>query len=737
MELKLYIRQNPIYNLNNQPIYYAGNSPFNLVQTVGTLPTARQWQNYGQFIDVTEHVSDLSQLQLTWSIQRDEAGNISAFNEIKKSASGQLTFEGLAYDLIKSWLIEDVSASLNSVEVMIRDTSCGDFRGYVVKSNDIQWCEDGICQYSVILKQQDEQITCIKRTFISDNWQGWFPENGVPANSKRHPRFGYCVEQRPNGMMIALWYIMGQTIAPMAALIIIALVPLLNSLIFAINGIILAINTIPGINVQPINFINPSAVLDSFTVYFVETAGCGREYPAPLIRDYITNVCDKCGITVNAQTAPLFFADNLTVNTSTGVETFPNEYKNACYLHPETQRGIRRFDGVNILGNSPMNTTTFWQPRNAPPHTLSTFLNLILPTFNHEWRISNGELIIGRKDEMYRTAYVYDFREGAADRSKLVEGVCFEPTGEKYPASCKGIYTTDAMDSNEAGGANGTGQMNGVVNFVAIDPNNNNKAVNPNFEGILSKNVNLGATKFNLDGASGCYYYDALQQLANAGIFNLTSLFQTGVIAGAMHEYGSYALLLQNELTQYGKIIIWDGQSYLNARALITKAAWDGISPHPMPDINTKYNENNEAWKVKHTPDTKVIGSNLVISNAPPGIYRAANFFGGPISEHPALLPNYPMYFEPNFKGTLWDRFHWIDDPNQAQMMNYNWRCKIELCCEDLKKLGMLDMATGILLNERVHLPFGYYQTGYIKEITASYKPDEQQGRYIELRGKL
>ena len=140
MELRLYIRQNAVYNLIGQQIYYDGTAPQNLMPIIGTLPIQRQWANYGNFIDITDDVSDLHGIELSWTIQRDNTGkSVSQRAQIQRSATGMITMTGEAYNLLKSWLIDDVSASLNSVEVMIRDSDCGDYRGYVILPNDIIW----------------------------------------------------------------------------------------------------------------------------------------------------------------------------------------------------------------------------------------------------------------------------------------------------------------------------------------------------------------------------------------------------------------------------------------------------------------------------------------------------------------------------------------------------------------------------------------------------------------------
>lgn len=708
----------------------------NLVPSLGALPVARQWPNYPQFINTTNNVSDIHQLKLTWSMQRDDTGNVvSSQNQLKKSASGTLTFEGQAYDLIKQWLINDVSASLNSIEVKIEEVGCGTFEGYIIKSQDINWCEGGVCEYQLILKQQDEAYNCLKRTLITDNWQGWYQK--VPSGGKKHPRFSYCNEIRPNSSIVMQWYIT-IVIFTTFLMFLIPMLLVINSILWILN----AIKNILGTSWNIPSTINMNNIMDGLSTLFVESAGCGREHPASLMRDYISNVCDRCGIIVNANTAPIFFAPNITINTSTGVETGANEYYNLAYVNIPVKRGLRRFRKMSLAYGFQDPNDEYWIPDNDPLHTLDTLLDEVLPNFNHEWKVKNGQLIIKRKDEMNTQGYIYDFRDGSADRSKVVEGICFEPKGDKFPAYCTGIYIPDGADScgNEAGNVNGAGHMNGIVPFVATT-GNNGLPINPNFEGVLNKSTKAGAAKFRFDGTSGDYISDALQVIINGNGFNINpfaALSVIQIVADNIAEYADNVLLLQSETAIQPKLLIWDGLSYENARAIKTKACWPGAAPQPIPDINNYYNPNSIPWNARHYPDTSVLGQSLTFPASPNGIYRVEDTLGIlSIIDKSAILMNFPMFFEPFYKGTLWDRFHWIDDPNRNPVMNYTFRVKIRLCCEDVQKLGLLNMASGIVLNERVKLPFGFNQEGVIKEITISYDPSDELGRWIELRGEL
>lgn len=706
----------------------------------GGLPPLRQWANYGSFIDVTDNASDLNKLSLTWTTQRnDEAEYVPGANQPKKSASGTIRIEGTAFDLLRNWLVNDVSAALNSVDVKVLDENCGYYENYIIRSNDIQECEGQSCVYDVILKQKDEALNCIKRTLVSDNWQGWFNNRIDPTDpgAKRHPRFSYCNEIRPNGMMIMQWYIAIMTMT-VTGIFMISLLPIINTIIAILWVIdkIIDLGDIP----KPISL---GDLLESFQQYFIESAGCGREHPAPLIRDYIKNVCDKCGIEVDHVTAPIFF--NTIMYSPTGsfesasgddITGDLNPHYNACYFYAPIERGVRRFRSLNLLNDDPDNET-FYLPDNRPLLMLDQFLDQIKGMYNAEWFIKNNKLYFWRKDWFFTAGqYIYDFTAKSPDRDKILEGVCFEPTDRKYPAFVQGIYALDASDSC---GREAQKFQDGSYSF-------GNKLQNPNYEGKLDKTQQFGAAKFRLDGASTDYVYDALQVISNSTAF--TFPFINGAIRDfiypAFDEYADYALLLSDETAALPKILIWDGESYTNAKVSKPRSGWPDNNNWGLavPDINPKYPtifDNGTIsplpWIMKHFPQTYVRGSKLSFGSYPIGTYKVQDYFGIDLASKPALLVNYPMYFEPHFKGTLWDWFHYIDDPERNPRLNKNWNVKIALCCEDLQLLQVFLDASNIRLGEKVKLPNVYNADGIITEITVSYNFSDNLGMYIEIKG--
>ena len=754
MELRLLIQQAQQLNVNNQQIHYDGNDPQSLKIAMGPLPPKRQWPNYTNYIDVTHDVSDLHKLKLTWTNDRDSTGvqTPGMFNS-KKVASGVLSFEGETYRLIRNWLIDDVSATLNSVKVKIEQPGCKDgyYEQFVFTSADLKWCEGEVCIFEISLKQKDEALTCIKQTVIADNHLGWFYTR--PLNGKKHPRFSYCNEQRPNGQLVISWWLMSITGVIFYTLIITTIVLIINPILGLLNLIVQGLQSIGiGKNWNIPKPIDPQDLMDGFAQFFVEGAGCGREHPAPLIRDYIYNVCKKCNIDTDSLpvTAPIFFAEYMHVETSArGLIWTKNHHYNACYLHAPVQRGIRRFRSAAVF-NAPPNTSDYYIPDNAPLRSLDEFLDELKTLYNAEWRILNNKLYFQRKDYFVDGSYVLDLSANGADRQKLLEGICFEWNEVKYPAYADGLYSGDAGDScgNEA-----RKHMNTLMSYGDGEQN-------PNYEGRQNKLAPFGATKFRLDGASEDYVYDAMQVVVNGSFLTpfLAGLF-FDFIAPHFIKYSDYGLLLTEETCSLPKVLIWDGASYDNAKAVRPYSAWP-IAPQygppmPPPNGNTRYGSSvtyvqpewggflnpqtlaGNTWHVKHSPETHVRGQNLTFPPFHEGFYTITDFAGVREIKKPAMLMNYYMYFEPGFEDTMWDWFHWIDDPLRSPSMNMNFTARMELCCDTLKTLGVLGDGTNVTLGQKVLLPGKYYTDGKIKEIEVSYDTKNETGQYIQIKGTL
>lgn len=739
MELKLYIRQKKTFDNTGTEVYYTGTNPYNLNSVQGVLPSARQLPNYHNWIDVTDYVSDIHKLSLEWTLQRDAAGSfIPNGQDQKKTASGTITFEGLGYKYLKQWLIDDVSAFNNQMEVRIDHVGCGSYTDWVINATDLEWCEDNVCTFDVVMKQADDAYQCIRNTMIADNWQGWFPtDSRTPANGKRHPRFSYCTEIRPNTLLVVLWWTIIQLMSVLGPFMILLglIFALINVIITVINAIIRFINALGG-NIDEIDPLPTfSDLKEVFVNFFVESAGCGREHPAPLVRDYIQNVCDKCGVTVNADTAPIFFSPQLTIETSAdrfaqrGATFKDNPHYNACYLGAIVKKGIRRYDDLSLFKGANLNLTDWWQPENTPLHTLDKFLDELNPLYNTRWRLVNNTLYIQRKDYWQDENLVFDFSKNAPDRALLVKGLCYEWNEVKYPAFIEGLYTPDAAD---VCGNAALKYYDGVVSTGDISKN-------PNFDGNMQKRVPIGATKFRLDGADTDYILDAIQQCSNTtfitgSIWGPTLL---GDIEEYMGQYADYALLIKQETTTLPKVIIWDGGGdFSNAKAFRPYSVVSNVSgAGQTPDINVPYNNYpfSMPWNLKYIPNDAVLGSQTSGIDGQYEVKLRFNLSGSNRIRKAAWLVNYPMYFAEGFEGTMWDWFHWIDDPRFTPTLHKTVTAYLDMCCDTLKTLKVFNNGKDIVLGQKVRVP-GVLGEGFINNVKLNYDTSQEDGAHIEIK---
>lgn len=730
MELRIYIRhtQYKAFETDAAAGIAEGDNIVFVGQNTSTLKPVKGNVPKPNWIDVTDSVANLDKLSITWTTNRDADGSSIGGLNSQKSASGSLLFEDYGYHIIKDWLVNNMSAPLNSIDVKIEDVGCGIYNDFVIKAAQINWCENDICEFDITLQQRDETWHCIQKTLITDNWQGWFQH--TPANGKKHPRFMYCNEARPSFLMIMLWWI-----STIIFTVIYLITPIVNTIIAIIGVIKTIIDVIKWIAGKDVDFkdnfkwFDPADIMKSF---YTESSGCGFLHPAPLIRDYISNVCKKCGVEVDAISAPIFFSQKMRIDTSADrvVRERDNPYYNACYMPASVVRGIRMYK--HLFGEGE-NKTQFWKEANAPLFSLDMFLDEIKGIFNCEWRIGNHNgkptLYFWRKDWFTNGKMLYDFTK-YEDRIKILSGVCYNWNDIKMPTYIRGVY-------NEDGGDRCGDEARKFMNdFVSINSRTNNF----NFEGVLDKTSTMtGATKFRLDGVSKDYIADGIQVIYNGAVLTPTipAILEESVIP-TLKRF-DYALLLSGDTASMAKILIWDGESYEYARAIRTKRAHvNGKTSLPTPLPNPLYNPQQKEWNELYEVETSVTGNKLTWGQEVEGNYQVKRTpFNSLAYERAALLVNYPMYFSARFQGNLFDWFHWIDDPNVNPKMNMQWSLKIDLCCEDIKKLGLMGGTSDVMLLQKVKIPNQYYSDGLLTEITISYDGESNEGRNIELKGTL
>lgn len=286
------------------------------------------------------------------------------------SYTGDLVFEGADAKYIRAQLIDDPNAITNKVVLKFYDECCDRTYMFYIQAASVKWCEKDctITAAATEFTKTEEQYTCLKNTLIWDDHIGF--------KSKQHPRFAYCNELRPNWLhdcMIIFF------LATATSLLVLG--PIIIGLVFAfntINAVINLLNTLLPSSSQINNVTlggNTSLDFNDLQNYFnllvSFIVGCGRKHPSPLVRDYIDNVCKKCGLS---------FVSSILNNPL-------SSYYNVCYVNAPINKGTLETDN-----------TTYWIEENAPLLNGLQLLKQMNGIFNGAFDINNSVLTFERED---------------------------------------------------------------------------------------------------------------------------------------------------------------------------------------------------------------------------------------------------------------------------------------------------------------------------------------------------
>ena len=354
--------------------------------------------------------------------------DVSGFGLPLPKVSQQYVFTGAAFDTVNSLIIENPNGKNASIPVKIYEDSCCEddvllFEG-IIRGDMVDWCY-GECQCTVTFKEETEEslkVQCMKSTLIWDNWNGFQTDD--------HPRIVYCNEIRPLFIQFLTGYLL-----IILSLILSALYPIVAamSLVYSFIGIVVdAINAL-GANLtwngNGFDGNNETSILQEYQQWLdnvqENVIQCGRKHPSPLVRNYIQNVCDKCGVTFESS-----------------IFTDPNsDYYNAVYVNAPINKGTK-------------NESIKWIDKNRPILMLDGLLDQLVPVFNAEYRFENGVLRFERKDFFWvGDPFVnYSSLEGTG---QIKEKLCLAWRDETRPAWLSITYLGDGADTtgNEALGA--------------------------------------------------------------------------------------------------------------------------------------------------------------------------------------------------------------------------------------------------------------------------------------------
>lgn len=441
------------------------------------------------------------------------------------SVSQTFTLTGAAYDIVAASFISATDGRQNSIEVLIYDDSCCDedtllFTGRLTSDN-VSWCH-GICSVDCLFTEYTEhtkQMDCVMSTLIYDD------RNGFQSNP--HPKMVYCVEMRPDFLQhLVLIFGVILNIILLVLTPVVAALTLLNEILEAIQN---TINLIPGVNITiTFDFDGDSStnLLEEYQNFKDQLnsriIGCGRKHPAPLVRKYIENVCEICGIT---------FQSSIYNNPS-------SEYYMATMLNAPVAKGS--ISGAN------------WIDLNNPIMTLSGFLDMLKLVHNARWDIKDGVLRFERHDFFNSGAPWASF--ATLKESGLVQGeLCLQWRDDTRPSYISMKYAPDAVDvaGNEA-----AERYNEIVEW--------NNPYSSLQSGSREIQLGFGTPRFRDD--------DVEQDILG---------FYSGApfIGSTINSY-KRVLILEKHLCFNPKLLIWDGNmDFGRTKKFITPGVdWDGTT---------------------------------------------------------------------------------------------------------------------------------------------------------------
>jgi len=436
-----------------------------------------------------------------------------------KKFSSELTFFDDGFDLIKSVLIDDPNGFVNKIDVKVYDECCEEavFEG-VIRGDAVDWCEP-ICSATCQVIEEPEALNCVKSTLIYDNHAGF--------KDRQHPAIRYCLETRPAFIQVAgIFAAWGFNLATIGTLIpLVISVFLLFSIVYSICLTISAILAIiPGVSPPDCSgtFVNPVATIelilwsmDEVQEKFIQ---CGRFHPSPYLRDYINNVCDKCGLTFQSSI----------LNDPSSI------YYNVALFSAAVEKG-RDQNSTNqslISGNEPILTLE---------QLLSEHL---IPVFNADWRIVGTELIFERKDYFLNLATWINTSDLDASGDLIGGEVCFNWIDEERPAFGRYEYTRDAQ---EYIGFEAARRYNDLVEW--------NSPPNPIQSGFKQVTLPFAAARFSDDDVE-IDIYSFFADLAG-GAFDLTW-------SGAFSESKYFLLMNQHTAFQMKLLLLEDSVATSN-----------------------------------------------------------------------------------------------------------------------------------------------------------------------------
>lgn len=477
---------------------------------------------------------------------RDEYGHR------ERRVSQEYEFTGSAYDIVAQFFIDNPQGSLASIPVKIFDDECCGtdvllFEG-VLKSENVEWC-DGACSVRCVFTEHTEYtraMDCIRSTFIWDNRNGF--------QSQNHPRIAYCNSIRPEFLQYLL--LSYGIMLNLNLLVLTPVVAVITLIITVINGIIDAVNLIPGVSINHIGGGFGSGEENLLAQYSdmrdrmnERIIACGFRHPAPLVRSYINNVCSICN---------LQFESSILNNPG-------NDYWNMVYLFAPSRKGVKEQSNGNI---------PTWIDDNKQNQTLDMFLDDLKTVFNARWEIINGVLRFERVDSFQSEE---DFVNYEAIIDRVIEPVCYSYRTVERPAAVEFKYVPDALDNTSGEAIN---VYNDIIGW--------NEPYSPMQHGIKQVVLPYSPCRFRGDGVTEDIYEN----------------FENFPFIGQAIRDNRGTLILEKDKANTPRLIIWDGQSTVFAKCRRFYVPGFGLMDDNVFNFPLLFNEHNsvpnQAYPIDH-----------------------------------------------------------------------------------------------------------------------------------------
>lgn len=456
---------------------------------------------------ITGRIDGVEQFNVTWRENDDDGG-------LAKSYSSELRFYDDGYSILKPILIDDVNGFNNTVDVQIFDECCGRlvFDGQIT-GDGIDWC-DPECWISANVVAKKEALNCVRSTLLTDNHNGFM--------SREQKKVRYCVDIRPDFILpILIFIFMILNIVIYTVLIpLSAVVVVIQSIAFVVCVVVCAVS--PGCTLadcQGGTWTNPTGAFSEISGWFTDFKNrliqCQWYHPTALVRDYIQNVCEKCGLT---------FQSSILNNPA-------SPYFNLLLFSAPIRKGYK-----------PSETNGLLISENTPIETLDTLMTRHLnPMFNAKYWIVGNTLVFERKDFFTGSSTWIDAEQMLMDGRIIENQICFSWIDRERYSFADYKYSPDGSDliGNEA-----AERYEDIVEW-------NPAPTSPSQSGSLDLLLTSSPARFRDDGAGP----DPLGEY-QTGLVN--TLFGNAIA-------NSRDLLMMNQHTAFNyKFMIWNPGSGLD-----------------------------------------------------------------------------------------------------------------------------------------------------------------------------